>query len=571
MSGRYARAGVLLLAVLTCRGCAGGPGAGESDRTEPAPVRAGLPPGPGDYPGNFDVLHYDLELALTEAADTLVGNATLRVVRSAPGPLVLDFSGLTTREVRVGGAASGFRVLPGRLTVDPGGAVGDTVAVEIVYHGHPDDGLIMGSNVHGKATVFADNWPNRARFWFPSVDHPSDKATVSFTIHAPGEWEVIANGRMEGPASPTSPGALGGGTGKRTWRWSTDVPIPTYTMVVGAADFAVGSAGLAACGLAPGSPREDACLDVTWWVFPEDSLRAAGLFRRSPDMVDFFAGLVGPFPYEKLAHVQSSTRFGGMENASAIFYSEEGIARGRDIEGTVSHEIAHQWFGDSVTETEWPHLWLSEGFATYFGTLYFEEADGVDRFRELLEGRREAYVTSDVVDRPVIDPPVGDLFDLLNANNYPKGGWVLHMLRGVVGDETFFAGIRAFYARFRDANALTEDFQRVMEEAAGEELGWFFDQWLREPGYPVFEVAWGWDEGDSVAEVEVVQAQKPAWPTFRMPAVLEVVGPDGPHRFPVVIDERRERYRLPSGGRPREVRLDPDGWILKDVAYRAVP
>ena len=160
-------------------------------------------------------------------------------------------------------------------------------------------------------------------------------------------------------------------------------------------------------------------------------------------MVNFFSTKVGPFPYEKLANVQSSTRFGGMENASAIFYSQEAIAKGKNIESTVSHEIAHQWFGDSVTEKEWHHLWLSEGFATYFGALFFEQSDGRDNFIERMEKSKKRIFQSKVTDRPIVDYEVRDLFKLLNSNNYPKGAWVLHMLRGLLGDEIFLEGFQS--------------------------------------------------------------------------------------------------------------------------------
>ena len=124
--------------------------------------------------------------------------------------------------------------------------------------------------------------------------------------------------------------------------------------------------GLAACGSAPASPRQDGCVEVSAWLFAEDAAQASISFRRAADMVDFFSELVGPYPFEKLAHVQSATRFGGMENASAIFYSERRLASGASLEGTVAHETAHQWFGDAVTAEDWTELWLSEGFATYF-------------------------------------------------------------------------------------------------------------------------------------------------------------------------------------------------------------
>src|SRR5690606_19916934 len=283
--------------------------------------------------------------------------------------------------VRVDGVAVAHRLEAGKLYIPvPAAArVGDTITVEVAYEGRPDDGLIIGPNVHGRRTAFADNWPNRARFWFPSIDHPGDKATVAFAVSAPEPWVVIANGERRDDVALEPPAPAAGSTARRTvWRWATDTPIPTYTMVVGAAEFAIGRAG-DAC-----APSGDRCIETTWWVFPPDTAHAARVFGRADEMVAFYSELVALFPYEKLAHVQSSTRYGGMENVTAIFYDERAIAAGRDIEGTVAHETAHQWFGDAVTESDWHHLWLSEGFATYFGALFFEHADGVERFREIM-------------------------------------------------------------------------------------------------------------------------------------------------------------------------------------------
>jgi aminopeptidase N len=280
-------------------------------------------------------------------------------------------------------------------------------------------------------------------------------------------------------------------------------------------------------------------------------------------MVDYYASLIGPYPFEKLAHVQSATRFGGMENASAIFYTDQGLASGRSMEGTVAHETAHQWFGDEVTEDDWPELWLSEGFATYFGHLYFEHADGEAEFRRRMEESRRDYLSSGVTGQPVIDRDQQDLFELLNANNYPKGAWVLHMLRGILGDDVFFQGIRTYYARFAGKNATTQDLRHVMESVSGQDLEWFFHQWLEEPGYPVLEMAWAWDADAGQVEVTVTQDQDAAWPTFRLPMEVELVdSAGGATRQHVDVVGRIQRLHLPAAAAPRTVRLDPDGWVL---------
>ena len=239
------------------------------------------------------------------------------------------------------------------------------------------------------------------------------------------------------------------------------MPIPAYNMVIGAAEMDITTLGVASFAFSPSSLRSDGSIEISNYTFPEDTEKSQASFARSIEMVNFFSTKVGPFPYEKLANVQSSTRFGGMENASAIFYSQESIAKGKNIESTVSHEIAHKWFGDSVTEKDWQHLWLSEGFATYFGAIFFEQSDGRDDFIERMEKSKNRIFQSKATNRPIVDYEVRDLFKLLNSNNYPKGAWVLHMLRGLLGDEVFFRGISKYYSEYNNKTALTNDFKKI--------------------------------------------------------------------------------------------------------------
>jgi aminopeptidase N len=511
-----------------------------------------------------------VEIGLPAPGGTVIeGRAalTLRTARAGVGEATLDFTGLAVREVRVDGEAVDARLAGGRLVVPlpPGTGPADTVALEVVYHGTPDDGLVLRRNVHGRHVAFVDNWPNRTRFWLPSVDHPSDKATVTLSVHAPEEWQVVANGALAADPTPAPPSEDGGA--RRTWTWRSDVALSPYNFVFGAADMEVVPLGTAACGLAPASPRADGCVEVSAWLFREDREQASVSFARAAQMLDYYAQLVGPYAFEKLAHVQSATRFGGMENASAIFYTERGLASGGNMEGTVAHETAHQWFGGHVTQVDWPELWLSEGFATYFGHLFFEHADGVEVFRARMQESRRDYLDSDVQGSAVIDRDQTDLFALLNANNYPKGGWVLHMLRGLLGDERFFAGIRRYYASFAGRNASTEDFRAVMEGASGMELGWFFQQWLERPGYPIMAVRWEWDDEAGEATVTVTQEQPADRPVFRFPLDLDVVLPDGTRqRARVEMETRSGIVRIPLPARPLTVRLDPGGWLLHGVA-----
>src|SRR5690554_1879840 len=170
-----------------------------------------------------------------------------------------------------------------------------------------------------------------------------------------------------------------------------------------------------------------------------------------------------------------------MENASSIFYDEHSVTGTRANEGLIAHEVAHQWFGNAATEADWPHLWLSEGFATYLTHVYTEYTYGEDaRAAAMAQDRaRVAAFAAQQPQRPLVDTAYADPTELLNPNSYQKGGWVLHMLRRHVGDEAFFEGLRTYYTRYRGHNATTADFRRVMEEVSGQDLGAFFAQWTR--------------------------------------------------------------------------------------------
>jgi aminopeptidase N len=534
---------------------------------DPEPIEVGLPPGFEAMGRNMDVLHYDIELVVPPENDRISSRTTIRYLRDGvgPHPVTLDFAGVGVELVTSQGQVLGFTHDNGLLRFESPGRPGiyDTLQVEIMARGHPADGLILRETVHGAPAAFADNWPNRARFWFPSNDHPWDKATVAFTVHAPQGMSVIANGVLDrGSPHPADPARAGGIEGLLTWRWESRVPIPTYLMVVGVAEMEVALHGLAACGRAPASPRFDGCVEVTTWAFPPDLPHARGTFARAGDMIDVYASLFGPYPFEKLANVQSSTRFGGMENASAIFYSDRAIAQRRELEGTMAHEIAHQWFGNSVTPASWPHLWLSEGFASYFGPYFWEHSESVSAFQERITEVRARYLASPVTGRPVVDEGAENLLDLLNANSYEKGALVLHMLRSVMGDRAFFAGVQRYYQVHAGGNVTTADFQTAMEAAQGEPLDWFFRQWLYSPGYPVYRTQWSWNEATGQALVSITQSQDPAWPTFRMPVDFEFRLDGGVHRIRHWVEGREWSLAIPLPSRPTEMRVDPEGWLL---------
>jgi aminopeptidase N len=513
--------------------------------------------------GDQDIIHYDITLAIPARGTSITGEVHLRyVVRDGEGPLLLDFD-------RHFAIDSLLAVLPQSaeavewewteredsdvLSIRHWGRPGDTLCVSVHYRGSPADGLIIGSNVHGDRTVFADNWPNRAHHWFPAEDHPSDKATVDFAVTVPARWSVVANGRLAGVDTIA--------VGWAVWRWSEPRPIPVHTMVIGAG--VLGMSELGDVGAVPQSV----------WAFPRDSAFAVNVpFRRAREMVQVLRDAIGPFPYDKLAHVQSATRYGGMENSSAIFYNQHAYARRTMGEGVVAHEIAHQWFGDAVAQADWHHLWLSEGFATYFGDLTFALLGEPRRFLDAMASGRDRYLRSDHVERPVIDTTEHDLMALLNANNYQKGSWILHMLRAEVGDSAFLGIIKDYYATFRDSSVLTNDFAAVVSRHAGRSMEWFFEQWLLQPGYPQIQIRWRHDAGGRTIVLEIDQVQPREWGVFTFRLPLEARSASGSSEsFVARVTERQWIGEIPVRDVPAELLVDPEETLLLEVLEIAGP
>jgi aminopeptidase N len=233
------------------------------------------------------------------------------------------------------------------------------------------------------------------------------------------------------------------------------------------------------------------------------------------------------------------------------------------------HEVAHQWFGDSVTPGDWDHLWLSEGFATYFDALFYEHLDGAGALRQRMSAAAEKIKKfSAEHPAPVLDTGVSDPAKKLNALSYEKGAWTLHMLRKIVGDEVFFAGIRRYYELYAGRNALSDDFRRVMESVSGRPLATFFRQWLEQPGWPEYRVAWRWDAGSREVELAVAQEQPQV---FEMPLEVAFVIAGRRETRTLAVSARSERIRVSLPAAPSSVEIDPEGWVLKGATVTGPP
>ncbi|MFN2499412.1 MAG: M1 family metallopeptidase [Pyrinomonadaceae bacterium] len=469
----------------------------------------------------------------------------------------LDFGDMEVDSLTVNGTPTPFSRMPGLVNVKLAKPLArDARAVVVVqYHGTPKDGLVLSKDKAGKPSAIGDNWPDRVHHWIPCLDHPSAKATVTFTVTAPERALVVANGKLDHVenTAPTN----------RTWTYTEAAPIPPYCMIVAIGEFA--HIEMAGAPIAP----------LSYYVPPTDKPYAAHGFAAANPSLKFFNSLVGPYPYEKLALIVGATRFGGMENASAIVFSNHVLDANLSEQWSsvfkvrvglvemIAHEIAHQWFGDSVTSSTWSDLWLSEGFATYFAGLMMQHYEGQRRFQDYMQEGADTYFNFAKRTRiPIHDTETRDLFKLLNANNYQKGAWVLHMLRAELGDEIFFRGIRAYYDEHRGGLASTEDLRADFEKVSGINLKNFFARWVYGTGHPSYELTWRWN--NKAKRLRLVLNQTQSEGAFPNAVPIELVSGTSKRRIIIKPENKQAGQDLKLNAAPTSIMIDPENVILDE-------
>jgi aminopeptidase N len=493
---------------------------------------------------SIDVQHYAFYLQLGDGTDKIKGSAEVTIRFKQP---VTSFS-LDLIQQKANGKGMKVENVTGDniaqfqqqndqviINLNKASQAEQVQVFTIIYSGIPEDGLIISKNKYGDRTFFADNWPNRAHNWIPCVDWPIDKASFEFIVTAPAHYQVISNGvKVEEKEL---------GNNLKQTHWKEDIGLSSKVMVIGVARFAI--------KLFDDSPKQ---IPVSAWVYPQDSTQGFYDYGVAPGIVKFFSDYIAPYPYNKLANVQSKTIFGGMENATCIFYAEESVTGDRKSEDLLAHEIAHQWFGDMASEKSFAHLWLSEGFATYMTDFYFEKKYGKEVADERLQKERQQVIQfMNATNHSVVDS-TSDLMSLLNANSYQKGAWVLHMLRNEVGDSVFQKIIQAYYQQYKGSNAETRDFEAVAEKVSGRNLKWFFDQWLYSPGIPDIKVQWKTEQNNLIVTVEQANNR-----LYHFPLEIGYKINNNWQYSKLAISKQKETFTIKlNSSNPSELVLDPN-------------
>ena len=507
---------------------------------------------------NIDILNYKFEIHLNDTSDIIYGSADIALnIKDSEDRVRLDLisqgkdgKGMEVKKVTFNGSEVSYSHDNDVLLIETGAfEYKSRDIINVVYSGMPITGLIIGPNMHGDRTFFSDNWPNKARNWLPLVDHPYDKSTAEFVVIAPNHYQVISNGLLVEETNLNK-------ELKKT-HWKQSVPISCWLYALGVAEFAVDYVDY----------FEGKSIQT--WVYKQDRDNGFYDFKiPTKHTMEFFSDYIGPFAYEKLANVQSNSVKGGMESATAIFYSDVSVTGDRSVRwrNVVIHEVAHQWFGNCVTEYDWDDVWLSEGFATYFTLMFREHAYGRDDFVNGLNDAKRLVYNHYKTDKEssIVHNNLKDMKDVLTYSlQYQKGAWVLHMLRNYIGEDNFRKGIRNYYKKYYNSTTTTNQFKTEMEVVSGMNLDTFFDQWLYKGGNMVLDGNWKFDEKKGRIEVNLNQVQNDGY-LFEMPVELGISYNDkNLEKIQTVkLEKEKGRFYIASDSKPISIIIDPNTKLL---------
>jgi aminopeptidase N len=493
------------------------------------------------------------------------GKVTLKITPAgAPiSSVELDAVDLEVKAVRVEGDAADFEIREKSLKVKLRGELqfGQSARIEIEYFAIPKRGLYF----RGPTEKFPDRFvhlftqgqPEDSKYWFPCYDYPNMKFTSDILVRAPSNMTVISNGRLSSVRDSGN---------KKLWEFTEEVPASAYLISIIVGEYervSLAYQGVSLEYYVPANRRDD---------IPRS-------FEKTPQMLDFFSSMTGQkYPYPKYAQtVVADFMVGGMENISATTLTELTLHDERahvdfQSENLVSHELAHQWFGDFLTCTDWSHAWLNEGFATYFNQLFREKDEGQDDFQYSMHAsfeKLEEEVT-ELYQRQIVEKRYWNPDELFDAHTYEKGSWVLHGLRGLLGDELFWKGIKRYVSSHKASLVETSDFRKILQETSGMDLERFFEEWPYSPGFPEYVATFSFDENSMTAEITIEQlnAGLDGVPLFSSPIEIEFALREGQKKISKISLSQKKSsfsYSLPS--KPLSVSLDPKNWILKKLKF----
>lgn len=518
------------------------------------------------YPPDREVLvrHLALDITPDFKRRTITGEVNIRFQPNLKPvtQVTLDAVDLAIQSVKSGEPIQAWQAADGKLVVtftQPIPADREANLV-VTYSAEPTKGIYfrtpeMGYK-EGDTHLFSQGEAEDSRYWYPMIDAPNAKFSTEVTCRVPDGMTVISNGRLvsqeKDPAS-----------GWTRFHWTQEKPHSNYLVTLVAGYF---------------KKLEDRHRDVplAFWTPPSEIDAAGTSFQDTREIMDFLEKETGtPYPWDKYDQICVNDFVeGGMENTSATTLTDDTLFTAEtenihDSGSLVSHEMAHQWFGDLVTSKDWSDIWLNEGFATYYEVLYGGHKHGRDSMLYELYHNARGILAQSSDTNAIVRKNYGDAMSVFNYLAYPKGGWVLHMLRSQLGEDLYRRCIQTYLARHAYKNVQTEDLRAVIHELSGRSFESFFDQWLYHAHHPELDITYGWDEATHLARVSVRQNQALSSQVllFDFPLTIRFQGPFGTIDRVVQIKEKESDFYFPLTTAPLGVRIDPDYTLLAKIHF----
>lgn len=509
-----------------------------------------------------DIRHLALEVTPDFTNRTVAGLAMLRFAPIAKPlrELRLDAVDLDVSKVTASAPIQAWQIDSDslNLTFDPPLPPEQEATVTIVYSAEPKRGLYFRTPELGyrpeDTHLFTQGEAEMARHWYPCYDAPNEKFTSEITCTVPTGMTVLSNGHQVSRKVDDA-------AGTQTVRWLQDKPHVTYLMALVA-------------GYLEGIEDQWRDIPLTFHAPTSQGGVMRNSFKDTRDIMAFFEREIGVlYPWDKYGQVcVQDFVAGGMENTSLTILTDrtlfpDEVGRLRSSQGLVAHEMAHQWFGDFVTCKDWGHIWLNEGFATYYENLYDREKNGRDSFLHSMWNDARRVLSQRDDQTPIVNRTFQNPDEQFSFRAYPKGGWVLHMLRSQLGEELYRRCIRTYLERHAFGVVTTDDLNDVLEELSGRSWDAFFDQWIYHAGTPVLDVGYRWDEQNKLARVSVKQTQKLSDNVllFRFPMTLRFKGENLLEDREVIIRDAAQDFEFAFPNAPAVFRVDPDCTVLAQV------
>jgi len=514
---------------------------------------------------DYDLHHARISLHFNLDERQVVGEVThsVSILRDGIRSLAFDSVGLKIAAVSVNGKASKFDTTPTQLLVplDHPAHIGEKLEISIQYSGKPKKGLyfvLPDENYPGlPKQIWTQGESEDTRYYLPIYDYPNDRLTTEMIVTVPKDWVTVSNGKLSSVTEAPD--------GQKIWHWSEAVPSSPYLITLVAGEF---------------DEARDTWrgIPVTYYAPRGRGDRIRPNYGRTPQMLEYFSKLLGVnYAWEKYAQAMVDDFVeGGMENSSATTNTSMSLNSPRLVpehltgeDPLISHELAHQWFGDLLTCKDWANAWLNEGFATYMEWAWIEHQFGPEQADyERWERARGWFAHSHLFALPMVRRDFSDSDDF-DDSVYAKGGWVLYMLRQKLGDEAFSKALQHYLEKNRGQNVVTADFAKAVEEATSVNIDAFLEQWVYAAGAPKFDVGYTYDDAGSAVKLVVKQTQKLEGRVglFTVPVEVEITTASGRKSFPIVVSKLEETFTLKLDGPPLLVIFDKGDKLLDSLEF----